>query len=89
MADPRTRVEPIWEPVLPPSRSDTAAAAAQLVAAGILSASAAQDLVLGLSPSERDKVAQYARADALTQQGVQVIADLFTAPVAAEAALGG
>lgn len=80
--DPRTRVEPIWAPVLPPSTKDTADAAATLVGAGILSPTAAQDMVMGLTPSERDKVAQYTRADALTAQGVQAITSLFTAPSA-------
>jgi hypothetical protein len=79
--NPRTRVEPIWAPVLEPAPAETAAAGAQLVQAGILSPTAVQEMVLGMSPSEREKASQYARQDALTQQGVNQIAALFTAPV--------
>lgn len=88
VADPRTRVEPIWKPVVEPSPAVTAQAAATLVQAGILSPTGAQDMVLGLTPSEREKAAQYTRADALTQQGVNTIADLLAAPEPPEAGAG-
>lgn len=85
VSDPRTRVEPIWAPALPPSATDTAQAASTLVQAGILSATAAADLVLGLTPTERDKVRQYRRSDALDSAGVADIGALFAEPAPAEA----
>jgi hypothetical protein len=78
VADPRTRVEPIWAAVVPPSPTDTAQAASVLVQAGILSPTGAQDMVLGLTPSQLEKAAQYTRSDALAQQGVSAIGSLFT-----------
>ena len=83
--DPRCRVEPIWAPIIPPDIGATAQAASTLVTAGILSATGAQDSVLGMTPSEREKESQYKRSDALTAQGVASIESLFAEPTTAVA----
>lgn len=75
--NPRTRVEPIWGDIVEPDIAPTATAAVGLVGAGVLSPTGAQDLVLGFTPSERQKLAEYARADALAAQGAQMIEGLL------------
>lgn len=85
VADPRTRVVPIFAPVIAPSVAETAQAAVALVGGGVLSASAAQDMVLHMTPTEREKAAQYMREDALNAVGVTTVRDLFQGTAAVEA----
>jgi hypothetical protein len=78
--DPRTRVEPVWAPVLPEALSAMAQAANILVTSGVLSNTGAMEYALGMGPSEIEKMNNYRRSDLLDQQALQGISDLFAAP---------